>query len=76
MIFYLHQYFSHLRDDEHISAVGCVRTYLVSALSTTNINNNIAIREFGKSLGDDSLSAAEGSRDGRCTSLDATMPGN
>lgn len=55
----IHQHFSHL----------------VTTLTTTNVDNDITVGELGDTLGDDSLSTSEGTRNTDSTTLDTREQG-
>lgn len=49
------------------------RTYLITTLSATNVDNDIAIRELGQCLRDNGLAASESPWNGSGSSLHATV---
>lgn len=69
---YVHQDFSHLRDNEHnLKGASERETNLISALSATDVNHDVAVRVFRDSLRDDRFAAPESTRNRRCPSLHA-----
>lgn len=64
---------STLRPSVLRSIARCQRTlwsaYLISTFTTTDVNDDIAIREFGDSLGDDSFATSESPRNCCCSTL-------
>ncbi len=47
-------------------------TYLIATFSTTDVNDDIAVRELGQSLRNDGLSTTKGTRNGGRSTLYAT----
>ena len=47
--------------------------YLVTALSASNVYNDVTVRELRQSLRDDGLATAEGARNSGGTTLHTTM---
>lgn len=50
-------------------------SHLVASLTTTNVNNDIGVGEFGHRLRNDRLSTSEGAGDGNSTTLDGGEQG-
>ena len=70
---HVHQNLSHLRlSSETKPNIAVKLPHLISTFATTNVNNDITIRELGECLRDDSLATTEGTRDCCCATLHAT----